>query len=55
VSSADCSSPATSPPCIVHVRLDYEFRTLLGIAPLPTSLQIGRDSRFRISDLAPPP
>jgi len=55
VDSADCSSPATAPPCIVHVRLDYEFRTLLGIAPLPASLQIGRDSRFSISDLAPPP
>jgi Flp pilus assembly protein TadG len=55
VNGVDCSQPATAPPCIVHVRLDYEFRTLLGIAPLPTSLQIGRDSRFRISDLAPPP
>ncbi len=55
VNGVDCSLPATAPPCIVHVRLDYEFRTLLGIAPLPASLPIGRDSRFRISDLAPPP
>lgn len=50
----DCSLPATEPPCTVHVMLQYEFRTLLGIPPLPTTIQVVRDSRFRISNLVPP-
>jgi len=59
VGGFDCSAqildPAVDNPCTVHVRLDYDFHTILGIPPLPTSIAIGRDSRFRISDLAPAP
>jgi hypothetical protein len=47
----DCSSPATDPPCTVHVRMTYTFRTLLALPPMPTSVQLVRDSRFRISCL----
>ncbi len=54
----DCSDPATEPPCTVHVRMDYEFRLILAIPPLPGSIQISRESYFRVSDLiapSPPP
>ena len=54
VNGADCAAPATEPACTVHVRLDYEFRVILGLASLPDSVHIGRDSRFRVSNLTPP-
>ena len=49
-----CSDSMVEPACTVHVRLEYQFRTILGLPPLPSSIEIGRDSRFRVSDLAPP-
>jgi len=56
VGTTDCSLiPATNPPCTVHVRLDYDFRTILSVPPMPASILIARDSRFRISNLEPPP
>jgi hypothetical protein len=57
VGANDCSAVATQPlttePCTVHVRLDYEFRAILGLVPLPDSFPFGRDSRFHVSDLRP--
>lgn len=55
VAGTDCALSATEPPCTVHVRLEFDFRTILQLPPLPTTVRIVRDSRFRISDLAPPP
>ena len=55
VGTTSCSSSLTEPPCTVHVRLDYTFNTLLQLPPLPATVAVTRDSRFRISDLAPPP
>jgi Na+-transporting methylmalonyl-CoA/oxaloacetate decarboxylase gamma subunit len=55
VGTTDCSSSLTEPPCTVHVRMDYSFRTILQLPPLPATVGVTRDSRFRISDLAPPP
>jgi hypothetical protein len=57
VGSKNCSDPdpfLTEPPCTVHVQLVYEFRTLLGIPPLPDTITVTRDSRFRISHLTAP-
>jgi hypothetical protein len=54
VGSTSCSDPATEPPCTVHVQLVYEFRTLLGIPPMPESIQVTRDSWFRVSHLTAP-
>jgi len=54
VGGVDCSIPATEPPCIVHVKLDYQFRMFLSFPPLPETISIGRDSRFRMQDLTPP-
>jgi len=54
VGSTNCSDPNTDPPCTVHVQLIYEFRMLLGIGPLPDTIEVTRDSRFRISHLTPP-
>ncbi len=55
-SSTDCSLTSTSPPCIVHVTLTYEFNTFIGglclqgtPLCLPSSLTIQRDSRYAIS------
>ena len=50
----DCSNAAIDPPCTVHVQMAYAFRTILSVPPIPTSIQIVRDSRFRISNLTPP-
>jgi Flp pilus assembly protein TadG len=47
----DCSDPATDPPCTVHVQMTYTFQTMLSVPPMPTSVQLVRDSRFRISCL----
>jgi len=51
----DCSDPATEPPCTVHVHMTYEFNTLLSVGPMTGTFEIGRDSRFRISNLQPAP
>lgn len=51
--SAIASQPQTTEACTVHVRLEYDFRLILGLAPLPDSFSFGRDSRFRITDLTP--
>jgi hypothetical protein len=50
----DCSDPATEPACTVRVRMTYRFRLLLAIPPFPESIELTRDSSFRISDLTPP-
>ena len=51
--SAIASQPKTTEACTVHVRLDYTFRVILGLVPFPDSFPLGRDSRFRITDLTP--
>ncbi|HEV8403841.1 MAG TPA: hypothetical protein VGQ31_12505, partial [Candidatus Limnocylindrales bacterium] len=33
----DCSDPDTDPPCTVHVEMQYTFRTLLSIPPMPAT------------------
>jgi Flp pilus assembly protein TadG len=53
--SVDCSNPATEPPCTVHVRMTYEFDTLLPVGPMAGRIELVRDSRFRISNLQPAP
>jgi len=53
VGTSDCSQPATDPPCTVHVTLTYQFRTLLALPPMPTSVQVVRNSRFWVSNLTP--
>lgn len=55
VAGTDCALSLTEPPCTVHVRLEFDFRTILQLPPLPTTVRLVRDSRFRISNLAPPP
>jgi Flp pilus assembly protein TadG len=50
-----CWDKTTLPPCTVHVWLTYRFDTILGIPPLPGSIDFQRDSRFRITDLDVPP
>lgn len=54
VGATNCSDPLTEPPCTVHVQMVYQFRTLLGIPPLPDTITVTRDSRFRISHLTAP-
>jgi hypothetical protein len=49
-----CSDPLTEPPCIVHVRMDYDFNLILAISPMPATIHLTRDSRFLMSDLTPP-
>jgi Flp pilus assembly protein TadG len=51
VGTTDCSTQLTEPPCVVHVRLDYEFRMILGFPPMPESISLVRESRFRMQDL----
>jgi hypothetical protein len=55
VSGQDCSDPLTSPPCTVHVHLDYTFHTILNLPPFPATFELGRDSRFRVSGLEQAP
>jgi Flp pilus assembly protein TadG len=55
IAGTDCAASATEPPCTVHVRLDFNFRTILQVPIVPGTIQLVRESRFRISDLAPPP
>jgi hypothetical protein len=56
VAGADCSKDlsVTDPPCTVHVRLDYDFTTFFAIPPMPSSIAIVRESRFRMSSLDAP-
>jgi Flp pilus assembly protein TadG len=49
-----CSDATTEPPCIVHVRMTYDFHLFLGIPPMPDTIQLARDSRFQMQDLTPP-
>ena len=51
----DCSDPTTEIPCTVHVRLVYQFNTLLSVGPMTGTFELDRDSRFRISNLQPAP
>ena len=51
----NCWDPATEPPCTVHVRMTYEFNTLLSAGPMTGTFEIIRESRFRISNLQPAP
>jgi Flp pilus assembly protein TadG len=53
--NATCPDPTTDPSCVVHVHLDYTFRTLFAFPLIPNTIQIGRDSRFRMQDLVAPP
>jgi len=57
VAGADCSKDVktTNPPCTVHVHLDYEFRTFFAIPPMPTSIDLDRDSYFRVASLGVSP
>lgn len=49
-----CSDIATEPPCVVHVRMDYDFSMILAFPPLPGTIHITRESRFQMQDLTPP-
>ena len=57
-----CGDPATEPPCVVHVTMTYTYHTffevppipLLNFSPYPATVQVRRDSRYAISDLAAP-
>jgi hypothetical protein len=49
-----CWDPLTEPPCVVHVWIDYDFNMILSFPPLPGTLHIQRDIRFRMADLTPP-
>ncbi len=55
IGGTDCAATVTEPPCTVHVRLEFDFRTILQMPFVPGTIHLTRDSRFRISDLAPPP
>jgi len=56
VAGMDCTNVVdkTLDTCTVHVRLDYEFRTILAFGPLGVAFDIGRDSRYRVADLTAP-
>ena len=49
-----CSVASTDPPCIVHVKVRYDFRMILSFAPLPPTVTIERNSRFAVADLVAP-
>jgi Flp pilus assembly protein TadG len=49
-----CSVATTEPPCVVHVRMTYQFNLFLGIPPFPSSITLVRDSRFQMQDLQAP-
>lgn len=55
IGGTDCAASLTEPPCTVHVRLDFDFRTILQLPLMPDAIHLVRESRFRISDLAPAP
>lgn len=48
-----CHVSTTDPPCLVHVELSYEFRTILQLPLVPGSITLTRHSRFAVSDLTP--
>jgi hypothetical protein len=56
VGGKDCTNVVdkAEDTCTVHVRLEYEFRAILGLAPFGLSFDIGRDSRYRVADLTAP-
>jgi hypothetical protein len=47
------TAPQTDVTCgwVVHVTVTYDFDTILGIAPLPASVTLARESQFAISAL----
>ena len=49
-----CADPLTEPPCVVLARMDYDFSMILSFPPLPGTIHIARESRFRMQDLTPP-
>lgn len=51
---ANCGDPATEPPCLVHVTMSYTYHTFFSVPPYPATLDLKRDSRFAISNLAAP-
>ncbi len=53
VGTTDCATHVTEPPCTVHVRLVYDFDMFLDFPGLPGTLQLDRESRFRMQDLTP--
>jgi Flp pilus assembly protein TadG len=51
-SSTNCATQAEfDDPCIIHVTLTYQFRMFLNFPPLPSVINVNRESRFAISDL----
>jgi TadE-like protein len=54
VASQDCSNPTTEPPCLVHVRMEYNFATILALPLVPQTVDFARDSRYSISALPVP-
>jgi Flp pilus assembly protein TadG len=52
--NASCANALAEPPCIVHVRMTYDFHLFLGIPPMPSTIQLVRDSRFQMQDLQAP-
>jgi hypothetical protein len=53
--SLPCFDPTLEPPCIVHVRMEYDFKMIGVLPPLPETFHLRRDSRFAVSDLVVPP
>jgi len=49
-----CAEVLTEPPCVVVARMDYDFSMMLSFPPMPGSIHITRESRFRMQDLTPP-
>lgn len=49
-----CADVVTEPPCVVLARMDYDFNMILAFPPLPGTIHIARESRFRMQDLTPP-
>jgi TadE-like protein len=49
-----CSDPAIEPPCVVHLRMAYDFTMFGAFGPLPATFHFARDSHFSISALPTP-
>lgn len=54
VAGIDCSDPAYEPPCVVHVRMAYDFTMFGAFGPLPATFHFARDSHLSISALPTP-
>lgn len=54
VAGIPCSDPAYEPPCVVHVRMAYDFTMFGAFGPLPATFHFARDSHFSISALPTP-